>query len=64
MPPWAMVVSGLVMVLLGLAWRLKVLRSKPSARNDPYAFGGDRTSHVLLLVGAVWAGFGVISWLS
>jgi hypothetical protein len=67
LPSWIVVLSGLAIVAAGLVWRY--LRRDHSEERDPNMpdlpgpTGGDRTSHVLILVGGAWTIMGVAQWL-
>jgi hypothetical protein len=63
--PWEVVViSGLVLSAVGLVWNYVAGRrpQKPDSRfpDLPGATGGHRTSYVMMLVGLLWAGYGVL----
>jgi hypothetical protein len=62
-----MVVSGAAIVLAGIVWRLYAGRGfnrTTLQTNEQVPYGTQRMTNVLMMVGAVWAGFGVLQWLS
>ncbi|MPZ49325.1 MAG: hypothetical protein GEU75_08500 [Dehalococcoidia bacterium] len=61
-PGWFMVLSGLVMLGGGLGWRLYATGRLQGLRRQ-ITYGVQRTTNVLMMVGAVWAGFGALQWL-
>ena len=65
LPCWAVVLSGLGLVAAGVAWRMIVdQREKPLRRDYAHEETGiHRSSYVLVMVGIVWAGYGVVQCL-
>jgi hypothetical protein len=55
------------MILAGIVWRLyagRGLNRTTLQTNQRVSYGIQRMTNVLMMVGAVWAGFGVLQWLS
>jgi len=62
-----MVGCGLAMLAIGLVWRLAAgggLNRETLKTNRAVTYGIQRTTNVLMMVGVVWAGFGVLGLIS
>ena len=67
MEPGLMVISGVAMFLAGLVWRLNAgegFNRETLKTNKEVTYGVLRTTNVLMMVGLIWAGFGVFEWVN
>ena len=64
----AVIISGVVILAVGCVWNYLSTRrpQKPDSRMPdlPGPTGGHRTSYVMILVGGLWAAYGVVQCLT